>query len=120
MIEEAGLPAIQEKAQLGTELMLALFDEWLAPLGFSLITPRDPNRRGGHISIAHTDAKKIAAALRSVKNVIPDFRSPNGIRLAIAPLPTSFTEVYDGFTRLRDLVQSGDYLLAQDNGSRVT
>ncbi|MEY4066793.1 MAG: hypothetical protein RIQ44_5, partial [Actinomycetota bacterium] len=120
MIEEAGMPAIQEKAQLGTELMLALFDEWLAPLGFSLITPRDPNRRGGHISIAHTDAKKIAAALRSVKNVIPDFRSPNGIRLAIAPLPTSFTEVYDGFTRLRDLVQSGDYLLAQDNGSRVT
>lgn len=120
MIGEAGMPAIAAKAQLGTALMLALFDEWLAPLGFTLITPRDPNRRGGHISIAHTDAKKIAAALRSVKNVIPDFRTPNGIRLAIAPLPTSFTEVYDGFARLRDLVQSGDYLTAQDNGSRVT
>jgi kynureninase len=120
MIEEAGIGAIAEKAQLGTELMLALFDEWLAPLGFTLITPRDANRRGGHISIVHTDAKKIAAALRSMKNVIPDFRTPSGIRLAIAPLPTSFTEVYDGFARLRDLVQTRDYLKAEDNGSRVT
>ncbi|MEN9714855.1 MAG: hypothetical protein RJA35_322 [Actinomycetota bacterium] len=120
MIEEAGIGASADKAQLGTELMLALFDEWLAPLGFTLITPRDANRRGGHISIVHTDAKKIAAALRSMKNVIPDFRTPSGIRLAIAPLPTSFAEVYDGFARLRDLVQTRDYLKAEDNGSRVT
>jgi kynureninase len=120
MIEEAGIGAIAAKAQLGTELMLALFDAWLVPLGFSLITPRNADRRGGHISIVHTDAKKIAAALRTMKNVVPDFRTPSGIRLAIAPLPTSFTEVYDGFARLRDLVESRDYLKLQDNGSRVT
>ena len=120
MIEEAGIAAIEAKAQLGTELMLALFDAWLAPLGFTLITPRDANQRGGHISIVHPDAKKIAAALRTVKNVIPDFRTPSGIRLAIAPLPTSFVEVYDGFARLRDLVASREYLNIEDNGSRVT
>jgi kynureninase len=120
MIEEAGMANIADKAQLGTELMLALFDAWLAPLGFSLITPRDANQRGGHISIVHPDAKKIAAALRTMKNVIPDFRTPSGIRLAIAPLPTSFVEVYDGFARLRDLVESREYLNLQDNGSRVT
>jgi len=120
MIEAAGMKAIEEKAQLGTELMLALFDAWLAPLGFSLITPRDPDKRGGHISVVHPDAKKIAAALRTMKNVIPDFRTPSGIRLAIAPLPTSYTEVFDGFTRLRELVESREYLNLQDNGSRVT
>ena len=120
MIEEATMSAIEAKAQLGTELMFALFDAWLAPLGLTLITPREPGRRGGHISIVHTDAKKIAAALRTMNNVIPDFRTPSGIRLAIAPLPTSFTEVYDGFARLRDLVESRDYLKLQDNGSRVT
>ena len=120
MIEEGGMANIAAKAQLGTELMIALFDAWLVPLGFSLITPRDANQRGGHISIVHPDAKKIAAALRTMKNVIPDFRTPSGIRLAIAPLPTSFVEVYDGFARLRDLVESREYLNLQDNGSRVT
>ncbi len=120
MIEEAGMKAISEKAALGTELILALFDAWLAPLGFSLLTPRDQNQRGGHITVGHPDAKKIAAAMRSMTNTIPDYRTPNSIRLAIAPLPTSYTEIYDGLQRMRDLVASKKYLEIQDNGSRVT
>jgi kynureninase len=120
MIEEAGMKTISEKAALGTELILALFDAWLAPLGFSLLTPRDHNRRGGHITVGHPDAKKIAAAMRSMTNTIPDYRTPNSIRLAIAPLPTSYTEIYDGLQRMRDLVASKKYQEIQDNGSRVT
>ena len=120
MIEEAGMKAISEKAALGTDLILALYDAWLAPLGFSLLTPRDHNKRGGHITVGHPDAKKIAAAMRSMTNTIPDYRTPDSIRLAIAPLPTSYTEVFDGLERMRDLVQSKKYLEIQDNGSRVT
>jgi kynureninase len=120
MIEEAGMKAISQKAALGTELILALFDAWLAPLGFTLLTPRDHNKRGGHITVGHPDAKKIAAAMRSMTNTIPDYRTPDSIRLAIAPLPTSYTEVYDGLQRMRDLVASKKYLEIQDNGSRVT
>jgi kynureninase len=120
MIEEAGMKAISEKAALGTELILALYDAWLAPLGFSLLTPRDHNKRGGHITVGHPDAKKIAAAMRSMTNTIPDYRTPDSIRLAIAPLPTSYTEVFDGLERMRDLVQSKKYLEIQDSGSRVT
>lgn len=120
MIEEAGMKTISEKAALGTDLILALFDAWLAPLGFTLLTPRDPNKRGGHITVGHPDAKKIAAAMRSMTNTIPDYRTPDSIRLAIAPLPTSYTEVFDGLERMRDLVQSKKYLEIQDSGSRVT
>ena len=120
MIEEAGMKAISQKAALGTELILALYDAWLAPLGFSLLTPRDHNKRGGHITVGHPDAKKIAAAMRSMTNTIPDYRTPDSIRLAIAPLPTSYTEVFDGLQRMRDLVASKKYLEIQDNGSRVT
>ena len=120
MIEEAGMKAISEKAALGTDLILALYDAWLAPLGFSLLTPRDHNKRGGHITVGHPDAKKIAAAMRSMTNTIPDYRTPDSIRLAIAPLPTSYTEVFDGLERMRDLVQSKKYLEIQDSGSRVT
>lgn len=120
MIEEAGMKTISEKAALGTDLILALYDAWLAPLGFSLLTPRVHNKRGGHITVGHPDAKKIAAAMRSMTNTIPDYRTPDSIRLAIAPLPTSYTEVFDGLERMRDLVQSKKYLEIQDSGSRVT
>ena len=120
MIEEAGMKTISEKAALGTDLILALYDAWLAPLGFTLLTPRDHNKRGGHITVGHPDAKKIAAAMRSMTNTIPDYRTPDSIRLAIAPLPTSYTEVFDGLERMRELVQSKKYLEIQDSGSRVT
>jgi len=120
MIERAGIARIAKKAAVGTELMIALFDAWLAPLGFSLLTPREANLRGGHITIGHPEAKRIAAALRKFANVIPDYRVPNSIRLAISPLPTSFTEVYDGFARIRDSVERKDYEKIQDSGNRVT
>jgi kynureninase len=120
MIERASIKKIAKKASLGTELMIALFDAWLAPLGFSLLTPRDASLRGGHITIGHPEAKRIAAALRKYANVIPDYRMPNSIRLAISPLPTSFVEVFDGFERIRDSVARKDYEKIQEHESRVT
>jgi len=120
MIEEATIQEIERKANVGTDLMIALFDAWLHPLGFELLTPRNPKERGGHITIGHKDAKKIASAMRTEIKVVPDYRTPDSIRLAIAPLPTSYTEVYDGFSRLKDLVESKRYLEIEDNGSRVT
>jgi len=120
MIGRATIGAIQAKAAQGTDLMIDLYDQWLVPLGFELATPRDPHKRGGHIILRHQDAKQIALALRKLKNVIPDYREPNAIRLGMSPLPTSFTEVFDGFDRLRDLVETGDYKKVSPDGSRVT
>ena len=120
MIEEAGIENIENKAARGTEMMIELFDEWLAPLGFTLNTPRDPQQRGGHISLVHPEAEKIAIALRQFANVIPDYRVPNSIRVAISPLATSYTEVFDGFQRLRDLVSTRQYEKVTTGGSRVT
>ena len=120
MIEEAGIENIENKAARGTEMMIELFDLWLAPLGFTLNTPRDPKERGGHISLVHPEAEKIAIALRQYANVIPDYRVPNSIRVAISPLATSYAEVFDGFQRLRDLVSTRQYEKVTTGGSRVT
>jgi kynureninase len=120
MIERAGIHRIEHKAALGTELMIQLHDAWLADLGFSLGTPRAWNERGGHIYLTHPDAKRIASAMRTVSKVIPDYREPGGIRLAISPLPTSFVEVWDGFDRLRHLVASDAYGSTEPHKSRVT
>ena len=120
MIKEAGIDAIAQKAAVGTQMMIDLHDAWLAPLGFELNTPRDPKERGGHISLVHPDAAQICVAMREISNVIPDYRTPNSIRLAISPLPTSYVEVWDGFARMRDLVASGQYKTIKEGGSRVT
>ena len=120
MIKEAGIDAIAHKAAVGTQMMIDLYDAWLAPLGFVLNTSRDPKERGGHISLVHPDAARICVAMREISNVIPDYRTPNSIRLAISPLPTSFVEVWDGFARTRDLVTSGQYKTIKEGGSRVT
>ena len=120
MIKEAGIDAIAHKAAVGTQMMIDLYDAWLAPLGIELNTSRDPKERGGHISLVHPDAAQICVALRQISNVIPDYRTPNSIRLAISPLPTSYVEVWDGFARMRDLVASGQYKTIKEGGSRVT
>jgi kynureninase len=120
MIEEAGIDVIASKAAIGTQMMIDLYDEWLAPLGYTLLTSRNPKERGGHISLGHPDAARICVALRKFANVIPDYRTPNAIRLAIAPLPTSYVEVWDGFQRIRDLTQSRQYEKVEGSDSRVT
>jgi len=120
MIKEAGIDAIAHKAAVGTQMMIELYDAWLAPLGFELNTSRDAKERGGHISLVHPDAAQICVAMRTISNVIPDYRTPNSIRLAISPLPTSYVEIWDGFERMRDLVASGRYKEVAEGGSRVT
>ena len=120
MIEEAGIGAISEKAAIGTEMMIHLYDAWLADLGFTLLTPRSPQERGGHISLGHPEAARICVALREFADVIPDYRTPNSIRLAISPLTTSYVEVWDGFARIRDLVASRQYEKIKETDSRVT
>ncbi len=120
MITRAGIDKIAAKAAIGTDLMIALHDAWLKPLGFELGTPRDSGMRGGHIIIKHQDAKLIAFALRKLSNVIPDYREPGSIRLAISPLATSYEEVYEGFARLRELVSSEQYKSVSMDGNRVT
>jgi len=120
MIQEAGIDAIAQKAAIGTQMMIELFDAWLAPLGLELNTSRLSHERGGHISLVHPDAAQICIALRQISHVIPDYRTPNSIRLAISPLPTSYVEIWDGFERMRDLVASGRYKEVEEGGSRVT
>ncbi|MDA9802969.1 aminotransferase class V-fold PLP-dependent enzyme [bacterium] len=110
MMDEAGMTNIEAKCARGTAFMIDLFEEWLEPLGFGLQTPRAPENRGGHLSLTHDDADRISVAMRTLANVIPDYRKPNAIRLAVAPLYTTYTEMFLGLERTRDLVAAGKHL----------
>jgi kynureninase len=86
---QAGIDRIRAKGVALTEYAIELFDSWLAPLGFTLGSPRDPARRGSHVSVRHPDAGALTTRLID-RNVIPDFRAPDSIRLGLSPLTTSF------------------------------
>jgi len=120
MIQRAGIGAIEAKARTGTEMMVELFDQWLAPLGFELNTPRAAAERGGHLSLWHEEAKRISVALRKYQKVIPDYRVPNQIRVAISPLATSYLELFEGFARIASSVRSREYEQVEISGNRVT
>ncbi len=101
---QAGLDTLRAKSILMTDYASYLTDGLLAPLGFSFGSPRDPEIRGSHVSIRHEEGYRINRALIEDMNVIPDFRTPDNIRLGFAPLYISFTNIWDGFDRIRRVV----------------
>ncbi len=119
IVAEAGSDRLRAKAEALTSYAADLHDEWLAPLGFELWSPRDPARRGAHVSVRHDQAWPICRALIERARVIPDFREPDLIRLGFAPLYTRFVDVHEALDRLRGLVERGDYDTAIAR-SRVT
>lgn len=109
MLLEAGVARIREKSVQLTSYLIALFDARLAPLGFTLGTPRDPARRGSHVSVRHPEGYRINRALIADLEVLPDFREPDNIRLGLAPLTTSFVDVWQTVDRLRRAVEERLY-----------
>jgi len=102
---DAGLHAIRAKSIALTDLLIERFDARLGDLGWSLATPRNPEERGSHVAIRHPDAYRVTQALID-RGVVPDFRSPDTIRLGVAALYTTYTEVYDAVEHIADIVQS--------------
>jgi kynureninase len=106
---DAGLPAIRRKSVRLTAYLVYLVDTLLAPLGFALGSPRDPARRGSHVSIRHAEGYRISRALIEEMQVLPDFREPDNIRLGLAPLYTTFVEVWEAVDRIRRVVRESRY-----------
>ena len=104
LLLEAGVAQIRAKSIQQTEYLLALYDEWLAPLAFQLNSPRDPAVRGSHISLGHAAGWQIDQTLIHEMDVLPDFRRPDNLRLGIAPLYTRFVDVRTAVSRLHTVV----------------
>lgn len=108
MFEEAGIEKIREKSLKMTDYMMTLIDAELNGFGFTMANPRDEEKRGGHIFLEHEEAARICKALKE-NNVIPDFRTPNGIRLAPVALYNTFEEVWQVVKILKKIMQNEEY-----------
>lgn len=120
LMAEAGIGRFRAKSIALTEMIVALCEAWLAPLGFSLGSPRDPARRGSHVALRHPEAWRICRALIEKQNVIPDFREPDVIRFGVAPIYTSFTETWEAMDRLRQVVEQRTFEQFPAERNRIT
>jgi kynureninase len=119
LIAAAGIEAIAAKARNLTAYALRLAEEWLTPLGFRLASPRSAQRRGAHLALSHPAAWQVCQAVKSV-GVIPDFRTPQRLRLGFPPLYTRYVDVHTGLSRLHDVVKSGRHLDFPDTPEGLT
>jgi kynureninase len=103
LIEQAGLEAIRAKSVALTEFAIEVSDRLLGPLGVEVGSPRDPAVRGSHITLEHPEFRVATARLWEL-GVIPDFRPPDGLRIGLSPLSTSFDEVHRGLLAVREVL----------------
>ncbi len=92
IFHEAGMEKIREKSLNLTSYLIFLLKELGltdSPYHFSIGSPLEEERRGGHVAIEHDDAARINKALKD-RGIIPDFRYPNIIRLAPVALYNTF------------------------------
>jgi kynureninase len=120
LVREAGIASLRRKSAALTELLVSLHDERLSPLGFELGTPRDPESRGGQVSVRHNEGWRICRALIERADVVPDFRAPDSIRLGLPPLYTRFVDAWDIVDRLAQLVESREHEHVDAAPLRVT
>ncbi len=99
LVAEAGIGAIRAKGARLTEYAIELADARLADHGVSVLSPREPSRRGAHVALAHPDGQSLTAGLIE-RRVVPDFRRPDVIRFGLSPLTTRFADVFDGIDAL--------------------
>ena len=104
VIAQVGIDAIRAKSVDLTSFAIELADELLPDA--VLATPRDPLLRGGHITLDHDGFAGIMPRLWE-RGVIPDFRRPNGIRLGVSPLSTSFAELELGVRAIAEELATG-------------
>ena len=107
MFEEIGMAKVREKSLALTDYMLELIKQELAEFGFTIGNPID-NTRGGHLLLEHVEAARICKALKE-DGIIPDFRTPNGIRLAPVALYNSFEDVWHTVQKLKVIMDEKRY-----------
>jgi kynureninase len=120
LVLRAGIERIRAKSVSQTQYLIALWEEWLKPLGVRLNSPSEAHRRGSHVSLGHPEGLRIDRALIEEMHVVPDFRFPDNIRFGISPLYTSFADIYEAMRRLRQVIDERLYERYPRGRSEVT
>jgi kynureninase len=97
--------ALAEKSQRLWDLFVDRIEVRCGDHGFAMISPRDPARRGSHVSLTHREGYRIMQALIA-RGVIGDFRAPDVLRFAITPLYMRFEDVWRAVEILAEVMET--------------
>lgn len=93
IFHEVGMEQLREKSVRLTSYLEFLLKQPDSP-NFSVITPTEPERRGAQISIRIPRGGKAVCEALAAEGVIADWREPDIMRVASAPLYNSYSDVY--------------------------
>ncbi|MFF8469416.1 kynureninase [Streptomyces griseus] len=110
VLAEAGIERIRAKSTALTSYFIELADAYLADHGFALASPREADARGGHVTLTHPDAYRICRVLIEQESTVPDFRTPDGLRVGLSPLTTRFIDVWNAVDAVRRVAAAGRHL----------
>ncbi len=99
---------VRRKNRALGEFFIACADTLLDGLGFTLVSPRESDRRGSQVTLRHTQAHPMMAALIE-RGVIGDVRPPDLLRFGFNALYVSYLDVHRAVTALRDLTAAETY-----------
>ncbi len=118
---DAGIDNIRKKSEAMTSYLMDLVDGVLSepPYNFHIGTPRDINKRGGHVALEREDTYRINLALYN-RSVVTDFRPPNVLRLAISPLYNTYHELWQTVDHLKEIIDSEEHLEYSMDRAAVT
>ncbi|MEC1178998.1 kynureninase [Metasolibacillus meyeri] len=108
LFNEMGIANVRKRSLALSDYMLKCVEDMLGEYDFKVCSPTAHHERGGHIYLEHPDAARICKALKE-RNVVPDFRAPQGIRLAAVAMYNTFEEVYKCFEILKDIMETKAY-----------
>jgi kynureninase len=99
---------VQAKGRALGDLMIALSDERLAPLGVGVASTREGTRRGNHVSLTHPEGYRIMQVLIG-RGIIGDFRAPDVMRFGFGPLYVRYADVFDAVAALEEILKTGGW-----------
>ncbi|HEY7224276.1 MAG TPA: aminotransferase class V-fold PLP-dependent enzyme [Micromonosporaceae bacterium] len=105
LIEQVGIEAVRAKSVALTAFAWELLESSVLPMGATMASPADPAVRGSHLMVTHPAFRAVVARLWE-RGVIPDFRAPDGIRLGLSPLSTTFAEVEVGVRAIAEELET--------------
>lgn len=103
--ERAGTKALREKSIALTEFFIDLVESRRGEHPLALVTPRDPELRGSHVSYRHPQGYEVMAALIA-RGVIGDYREPEVLRFGVTPLYVGYADIWDAVDALFDILDT--------------
>jgi kynureninase len=115
--EAAGVDSLRERSVELTRYLVSLVDARLPECEIG--TPREAERRGGHVAVEHPNAGKLSRALRD-RGVVVDFRPPNVVRVAPSPYYVGFDDIWHAVDEVRAILDADAHHAYGEGDEQVT